>query len=111
MGRHEVHKKSGCAAAVRGLVKLHKSFEEANTAVVGVSNDPLLRGRNFAERFAIKFPLISDIDNIMGAAYGVHGHGIKQVALHRRLACSSMRTALLSKFTIRQEPMGLLNAC
>lgn len=82
---YNIHHESGCAAAARGLQKLHKALQEANVAVVGVSNDPIIRTRQFAKDLGLPFTLLTDVDNVMAEAYGVRGHGHKSLALHRRV--------------------------
>jgi len=88
--RSPIHSESGCAIAARGFQKLIKPLTDANVAVVGVSNDPIIRNQKFATDNSLTFPLISDVEHRVAEAYDAEGHeknvGLYQKGVHRRVA-------------------------
>lgn len=61
----------GCTAEACSLNEGLPSLAEAGYAVVGVSKDSQESHRKFAEKYALKFPLIADTDLTLNEAFGV----------------------------------------
>lgn len=61
----------GCTKEACGFRDLHDDFVEAGAAVVGISSDLVHTHDLFAEKYALPFPLLSDTDDSVRAAYGV----------------------------------------
>ena len=55
---------------VRGP-RSHADYEQAGAVVLGVSADPIKRIANFAGKYTLGFPLLSDEDHAVAEAYGV----------------------------------------
>ncbi len=63
----------GCTKEAIGFNALRKSFEEADTAILGVSADPVKAQDKFRDKYSLAFPLVSDETHRMLEAYGVWG--------------------------------------
>ena len=61
----------GCTAAACSLNDGLDRLTEAGFAVVGVSKDSQESHRKFADKFALKFPLIADTELTLNEAFGV----------------------------------------
>lgn len=61
----------GCTKEACGFNDLLADFEKLDTAVIGVSKDPVKKHDKFAEKYGLKFPLISDEDGTLCEDYGV----------------------------------------
>jgi peroxiredoxin Q/BCP len=63
------------------------AFKKAKVAVVGISADPAAKHRAFRSKYGLKFPLLTDEDHKVGAAYGAWGektlYGKKSVGVIR----------------------------
>jgi peroxiredoxin Q/BCP len=62
-------------------------FDQAKTAVLGVSTDTLASHEKFAGKFELPFPLLVDEDHAVAEKYGVWGekqlYGRKFIGMHR----------------------------
>lgn len=63
----------GCTKEAIGFNALRKAFEEADTAILGVSADPVKAQDKFRDKYSLAFPLVSDETHRMLEAYGVWG--------------------------------------
>jgi peroxiredoxin Q/BCP len=63
----------GCTRESVEFSKLQKAFAAADTAVVGVSADPVKAQSAFKAKHDLKTPLLSDETHAMLTAYGVWG--------------------------------------
>jgi peroxiredoxin Q/BCP len=63
----------GCTAEACGFRDEWDAFEEADVAVVGVSDDPVEDLAPFAEKHDIPFTLLSDPDGEVASAYDSYG--------------------------------------
>jgi thioredoxin-dependent peroxiredoxin len=61
----------GCTNEARDFRDLHGQFVKAGAVVVGASKDSVKRHDNFKARNDLPFPLLSDEEGILCAAYGV----------------------------------------
>lgn len=62
---------SGCTLEAQAFNGLRDAFAEAETAVIGVSPDPMKSHDKFREKYGLEFPLASDETKAMLEAYGV----------------------------------------
>ncbi|MET7248410.1 peroxiredoxin [Methylobacterium sp. EM32] len=62
---------SGCTLEAQAFNGLRAAFAEADTAVIGVSPDPMKSHDKFREKYGLEFPLASDETKAMLEAYGV----------------------------------------
>lgn len=62
---------SGCTLEAQAFNGLRQSFAEADTAVIGISPDPMKSHDKFREKYGLDFPLASDETKAMLEAYGV----------------------------------------
>ncbi|MFH6784777.1 MULTISPECIES: peroxiredoxin [Methylobacterium] len=62
---------SGCTLEAQAFNGLRGAFAEADTAVIGVSPDPMKSHDKFREKYGLEFPLASDEAKAMLEAYGV----------------------------------------
>jgi len=60
----------GCTLEGRGFRDHQEYYDDNGIAIVGVSFDEVERNAAFAEKYAFKFPLLSDIDREIARAYG-----------------------------------------
>lgn len=63
----------GCTIQACGVRDHAEAYETAGVAVVGVSPDPQGAVARFAEKYALRFPLLADEDHAVAEAYGVWG--------------------------------------
>jgi len=63
----------GCTAEACGFRDEWDAFEEADVAVVGVSDDPAEDLAPFAEKYDLPFTLLSDPDGEVASAYDSYG--------------------------------------
>ncbi len=61
----------GCTAEACSLNDGLDDLAAAGYAVVGVSKDSAESHRKFADKFALRFPLIADVDLMLNKAFGV----------------------------------------
>jgi peroxiredoxin Q/BCP len=61
----------GCTAEACAFRDAYSVFLDAGAQVLGVSNDSVESHKNFAEKHALPFPLASDPDGSVRAAYGI----------------------------------------
>ncbi|WP_291765932.1 peroxiredoxin [Caldivirga sp. UBA161] len=62
---------SGCTIEAREFSRLWDEFEEMSVIVLGISTDPVETQRKFAEKYGVRFKLLSDYDKSVSKAYGV----------------------------------------
>lgn len=62
---------SGCTAEACGFRDVLPDFSKLGAAVIGVSKDSLASHEKFAKKFDLNFPLASDEDGSVCAAFGV----------------------------------------
>jgi len=62
---------SGCTKEAMGFRDALPAFEKAGATVVGVSKDSAARHDKFKAKYELNFPLVSDEDGRLCAAYGV----------------------------------------
>ncbi|WP_018263787.1 peroxiredoxin [Methylobacterium sp. WSM2598] len=62
---------SGCTLEAKSFNDLREAFAAADTAVIGVSPDPIRSHDKFREKYGLAFPLASDEEKAMLEAYGV----------------------------------------
>jgi peroxiredoxin Q/BCP len=63
----------GCTAEACGFRDEWDAFEEADVAVVGISDDPVADLEPFAEKHDLPFALLSDPDGEVASAYDSYG--------------------------------------
>ena len=63
----------GCTKEAISFNALRKAFAEADTAILGVSADPVEAQDKFRDKYSLAFPLVSDETHRMLEAYGVWG--------------------------------------
>ena len=63
----------GCTVQACGIRDHKKDFEKRDTAVLGVSPDPVERLPRFIEKQNLNFTLLSDEDHAIADKYGVWG--------------------------------------
>lgn len=77
----------GCTKEAMAFNALRGEFEAANTAIVGVSADPVGAQDKFRAKYDLAFPLASDESTAMLEAYGVWGeksmYGRKYMGIER----------------------------
>lgn len=77
----------GCTKEAMAFNALRGEFEAANTAIVGVSADPVGAQDKFRAKYDLAFPLASDVSTAMLEAYGVWGeksmYGRKYMGIER----------------------------
>lgn len=62
---------SGCTAESCHFRDLAAEFAEVGAQRVGISADPITRQREFADKHAFDFPLLSDTDGTVATRFGV----------------------------------------
>ena len=64
-----------------------RAFKKAKVAVVGISADSADKHKAFRSKYGLKFPLLTDADHKIGAAYGAWGektlYGKKSIGVIR----------------------------
>ena len=63
----------GCTTQACDLRDRYQSFAAAGYAIVGISPDPVSRLATFAAEEHLPFPMLSDPDHAVAAAYGAWG--------------------------------------
>ncbi|MFA5619781.1 MAG: thioredoxin-dependent thiol peroxidase [Weeksellaceae bacterium] len=63
----------GCTAEACDLRDHEDALKAKGYAIIGVSADSVKRQKNFADKFALKYPLIADEDKKIIEAFGVWG--------------------------------------
>jgi peroxiredoxin Q/BCP len=63
----------GCTKEAIAFNALRKAFAEADTAILGISADPVKAQDKFRDKYSLAFPLVSDETHRMLEAYGVWG--------------------------------------
>lgn len=63
----------GCTKEAMDFTRLAADFEAADTAVLGVSADPLKAQEKFRDKYELGIPLLSDATQTMLTAYGAWG--------------------------------------
>ena len=63
----------GCTQEAIAFNGKRKDFTKANTAIIGVSADPIKAQQKFGDKYEIAFPLLSDETHKMLSAYGAWG--------------------------------------
>ena len=63
----------GCTTESCDFRDRHEAFAAAGYEIIGVSPDPVDRLAKFREEHGLPFPLLSDADHEMAAAYGAWG--------------------------------------
>jgi peroxiredoxin Q/BCP len=62
---------SGCTSEALDFNRLAAAFAAAETAVIGVSPDPVKKHDKFRDKYELGFPLLSDEDKTVLEAFGV----------------------------------------
>lgn len=77
----------GCTKEACQFNENLQAFERARVAVVGISPDGAAKHRRFREKYGLTFPLLTDADRSVMAAYGAYGektmYGKKTVGVIR----------------------------
>lgn len=63
----------GCTAQAVGFKETYDAFEEANAAIVGISDDPVEDLAAFADEYALPFDLLSDVGGEVSTIYDAYG--------------------------------------
>jgi peroxiredoxin Q/BCP len=63
----------GCTTQACDLRDRHESFDAAGYRVLGISPDPVDKLAEFRAEYDLPFPLLSDPDHAVAAAYGAWG--------------------------------------
>lgn len=61
----------GCTTEACDFRDQHKSFEELDAVVLGVSPDPVARHEKFIEKYGLPFTLLADEEHVVAEQYGV----------------------------------------
>jgi peroxiredoxin Q/BCP len=59
----------GCTIEAKDFKDLKQEFENKNTVIIGVSKDTIKKHDKFKEKYDLNFPLISDEEGTLCAAY------------------------------------------
>ncbi len=62
---------SGCTRETQEFTRLWDEFEKLGVVVLGISTDPASTQRKFAEKYGVKFKLLSDSEKRASQVYGV----------------------------------------
>lgn len=62
---------AGCTKQACGFTDIYPDFLEKGAEVIGVSKDSVESHRKFADKYSLKFTLLSDTDKIVIQAYDV----------------------------------------
>ena len=62
---------AGCTKQACGFADIYPDFLEKGAEVIGVSKDSVESHRKFADKYSLKFTLLSDTDKIVIQAYDV----------------------------------------
>lgn len=63
----------GCTVQAEALRDHKEAFDNANTAIIGISPDPVKRLTNFVEKKSLNFTLLSDEDHKIADLFGIWG--------------------------------------
>ena len=63
----------GCTTEACGFRDAYEEFEERDTVILGVSDDPVDDLTDFARKHDLPFPLLSDEDGAVASAYCSYG--------------------------------------
>jgi peroxiredoxin Q/BCP len=81
----------GCTKEAIDFTRLSGAFADSQTAVLGVSADPLTAQEAFRDRHQLSIPLVSDETHQMLQAYGVWG----EKSMYGKTFLGILRTTLL----------------
>jgi peroxiredoxin Q/BCP len=62
---------SGCTLETQEFSRLWNEFEKMNVVVLGISTDSQETQRRFAEKYGVRFRLLSDKEGNVAKAYGI----------------------------------------
>ncbi|MFV0530651.1 MAG: thioredoxin-dependent thiol peroxidase [Flavobacteriales bacterium] len=63
----------GCTAEACNLRDHHEALKEQGYHIIGVSADPVVKQKKWAEKHHLSFPLIADENKVLIKAFGVWG--------------------------------------
>jgi len=63
----------GCTTQACDFRDNHQAFDQAGYRIVGISPDPVERLRSYRDEHHLPFPVLSDPDHAVAAAYGAWG--------------------------------------
>jgi peroxiredoxin Q/BCP len=66
----------GCTKEACGFRSLHRRFQKAGVAVLGISPDSPESHQRFARKYRLPFPLLCDPDRKMMTRYGAYGEKV-----------------------------------
>jgi thioredoxin-dependent peroxiredoxin len=84
---------SGCTVQACGVRDRATDYQQANAVVLGVSPDPQVKLREFADKEGLQFTLLGDQDHSVADKYGVLGaevevrtlvHGVRAIDVRHR---------------------------
>lgn len=78
----------------------HDEFVAAGAAVAGVSLDPLERARAWAERLALPYPILSDVER----------EAARELGLLRRIGIGGWSIELMRRATVLADRQGVIRA-
>ena len=81
----------GCTRQACAFGAEYEGFKEKNVVVIGISKDSVASHRNFAEKYALPFILLSDPDRVAIEAYGVW----QEKKLYGKVSMGVVRTTFL----------------
>jgi thioredoxin-dependent peroxiredoxin len=81
----------GCTKEAIDFTRLKSAFAESQTAILGVSADPLKAQEAFRDKHQLSVPLVSDETHQMLEAYGVWG----EKSMYGRTFLGILRTTIL----------------
>lgn len=81
----------GCTKEAIDFTRLSAEFQAADTAVLGVSADPLKAQESFRDKFALGVPLLSDATQTMLKSYGAWG----EKSMYGKIFEGVLRTTVL----------------
>lgn len=74
---------TGCTREARRFNELLDEFEKLGAVVVGVSTDPPERNKKFAEKYSLRFTLLSDTEGEVARLYSVLRQGTRRLSAER----------------------------
>ena len=81
----------GCTKEACSFQEHLPAFKRADTVILGVSADDTASHGRFAKKYHLTFPLLSDLDRSVSAAYGV----FKEKSMYGRVFMGIERTTFL----------------
>ncbi len=63
----------GCTTEACGFRDAYAELQDLDAEVLGISHDPVPKLQKFREKNGLTFPLLSDVEHSVTAAYGVYG--------------------------------------